>query len=64
MQIAKKVGERLLKGGIKSEEFDQLSTYVQEDILRELVSRGVTASAQTSEARRRELLNRMTQSDE
>jgi len=59
MQNAKKVGQRLLKGGMKSEEFDQLSTYLQEDILRELMSRGVTASSDNAEARRRELLDRM-----
>jgi len=58
MKSAKKVGQRLLKGGMKAEEFDQLSTYVQEDILRELMSRGVNA-AQATEDRRRELLNRM-----
>lgn len=60
MQAAKKVGQRLLKSGIKAEEFDQLSTFIQEDILRELMSRGVTASAQV-EDRRRELLDRMKQ---
>lgn len=64
MQDAKKVGVRLLKSGIKSDEFDQLSTYVQEDILRELMSRGVTAHVQSSEARRLELLERMTKKND
>jgi len=63
MQNAKKVGQRLLKTGMKSEEFDQLSTYLQEDILRELMARGVTASAQATEDRRRQLLDRMKQND-
>lgn len=59
MQAAKKVGQRLLKSGLKAEEFDQLSTFIQEDILRELMARGVTASTQAAEDRRRELLDRM-----
>jgi len=59
LQTAKKVATRLLKSGIKAEEFDQLSTYLQEDILRELISRGATASA-NAEDRRRELLERMS----
>jgi len=63
LQSAKKIATRLLKSGLKSEEFDQLSTYVQEDILRELLSRGVTASTQASEDRRQELLNRMKKND-
>ena len=64
MESAKKVGQRMLKGGIKSEEFDQLSTYLQEDILRELMSRGVTASANSAEDRRQELLARMNKKTE
>lgn len=59
MQTAKKLAGRLLKSGLKSEEFDQLSTYLQEDMLRELLSRGVTASTQATENRRVELLARM-----
>ena len=59
MKSAKKVGERLLKSGLKSEEFDQLSTYLQEDILHELMARGVTGNTRASEDRRRELLDRM-----
>ena len=61
MESAKQVGQRLMKSGLKSEEFDQLSTYLQEDILRELMSRGTTAStANAAEGRRQELINRMT----
>jgi len=63
MQTAKKVGERLLKSGLKAEEFDSLSTYVQEDIMRELLSRGATASAQ-AEARRKELIARMNKKND
>jgi hypothetical protein len=55
---AKKTAQRLLKSGLKSEEFDQLSTFLQEDILRELVSRAAVATAASTEARRRELLNK------
>jgi hypothetical protein len=60
IQTAKKLGQRLLKSGLKPEEFDQLSTFIQEDILRALVARGVTASQDNSEERRQELLARMT----
>lgn len=59
LQSAKKVATRLLKSGMKSEEFDQLSTYLQEDILRELLSRGVTANTKATEDRRQQLLDRM-----
>lgn len=58
LESAKKVATRLLKSGLKADEFDGLSTYLQEDILRELMGRGVQASSQT-EDRRRELLDRM-----
>lgn len=65
MQNAKKLGERLLKGGLKSEEFDQLNTYVQEDILHSLMHLGVTASdAKSSEDRRQELLDRMSKQND
>lgn len=53
---AKKLAARLLKGGVKSEEFDSLSTYLQEGVLHELMSRGASAS---TESRRQQLLNRM-----
>ena len=59
LQSAKKIASRLLKSGLKSEEFDTLSTYVQEDILRELLSRGATATSTQAEDRRQELLARM-----
>ena len=59
MEKAKKLAERLLASGLSSEEFNDLSTYIQGDVLHELMSRGVTASTQATEARRRELLDRM-----
>jgi hypothetical protein len=62
LQSAKKIASRLLKSGMKSEEFDQLSTYVQEYILRELLSRGATASTQ-AEDRRQELLARINKNN-
>jgi hypothetical protein len=61
LKTAKKVATRLLKSGLKAEEFDQMSTYVQEDILRELVSRGVNATATD---RRRELLDRLSRKED
>jgi len=59
MGTAKKTAQRLLKSGLKSDEFDQLSTFLQEDILRELVARSGAMATVASEDRRRELLNRL-----
>ena len=56
---AKKLATRLLKAGVKAEEFDALSTYIQEAILYELVQRTATASSSQTEDRRRELIDRM-----
>lgn len=56
---AKKIASRLLKSGVKAEEFDALSTYIQEAILYELMQRVATASSTQAEDRRRELLDRM-----
>ncbi len=54
---AKNVANRLLSSGIKADEFEQLSSNVQETILRELMMRGTTASL---DDRRRELINRLS----
>jgi len=59
LDSARKLAGRLLKNGIKAEEFDQLSTFVQQDILRELLSQSAIATVST-EDRRRELLNRLS----
>lgn len=59
LNSAKKIASRLLKSGVKAEEFDALSTYIQEAILYELMQRASTASSTQAEDRRRELLNRM-----
>lgn len=58
LKVAKKLATRLLDSGLTAEEFDQLSTYLQEDILRELMGRGATATK--AEDRRLELLQRLT----
>lgn len=55
LDSAKKLAGRLLKSGLKAEEFDQLSTFLQQDILSDLMSRMSTKA----EDRRRELLDRM-----
>lgn len=57
-ELAKKTAQKLLKNGLKAEEFDQLSTFLQEDILRDLVSRKVSTQASV-ENRRLELLERL-----
>jgi hypothetical protein len=56
---AKKTAQRLLKSGLKADEFDKLSTFLQEDILRELVARAGALGTVASEDRRRELLNKL-----
>lgn len=60
MQSAKQLATRLLSGGVTSAEFDKLSTYIQQDILGELLSSGITASTQATEDRRRQLLDKMS----
>lgn len=57
---AKKMASALTTNGITAEDFDQLSTYIQEDILRELLMRTAVASTTSAaEDRRQELLKRM-----
>lgn len=63
LKAAKKLAARLLKSGLKGEEFDQLHTFLQEDILRELMHKGTTAENASAADRRRELLDRMTKND-
>jgi len=57
LKTAKKVATQLLNSGLTSEEFDQLSTFLQEGILREIIGRGATASR--AEDRRLELINKL-----
>ncbi len=59
LKKAKDLANRLMKSGISGKEFDALSTYVQEDILYDLMSKNITAT-KSVEARRRELLERMS----
>jgi hypothetical protein len=59
---AKKMAQTLLKKGLSAEQFDALSTYLQSDILRELLYNQSTATAEASvEDRRRALLDRLKQ---
>lgn len=60
LSSAIKIGGRLLKSGVSAEEFDALSTFLQEDTLRELMQKGTTAQ---SMSRRQELLERMNRKD-
>lgn len=55
---AKKMASTLLKKGLSADEFDALSTYLQNDILRELLFCQNSVNAST-EDRRRELLTRL-----
>lgn len=57
LETAMKVGDRLTKKGLTADEFQGLMTFIQEDILRELLFMGVTASA---DERRLELLARLS----
>lgn len=57
VQEAKKLAEQLLSKGLKAAEFDGLSTYIQENIMHELLSKTSSASAQVD--RRQELLERL-----
>jgi hypothetical protein len=57
LKKSKELAARLLKGGLTGDEFDMLSTYVQEDIMHELLHKG--AAAVQAEDRRRELLDKL-----
>lgn len=48
LKVAQKVAKRLTKDGVTSEEFNALFGFLQEDILRELLTQGVTASKRTT----------------
>jgi hypothetical protein len=59
LMAAKKLATRLMKKGLSGEDFNALTTYMQENILREmLVSEQDSADAQL-ESRRQELLERL-----
>lgn len=55
VQIARTLCQRLLQSGLSGDEFDKLSTFVQGDILSELMAPKTSASDQ----RRKELISRM-----
>ncbi len=50
LKVAMKVAQRLSKDGLTGEEFNSLIGFLQEDILRELLMNGVTASTRRNEA--------------
>lgn len=56
VQNAKKMASTLLKKGLTAEQFDVLGTYLQSDIMRELLHN--QHSSATASVRRQELLNR------
>lgn len=61
MVAAKDLANKLLNSGISAEEFDTLSTYVQSDILKEMIQNGSSAKGSNCEtdSRRRTLIDRM-----
>jgi hypothetical protein len=57
---AMKVAKRLMNKGLSAEEFEGLVSFLQEDVLRALLSQGVTASSRDDDTdRRQELINRL-----
>jgi hypothetical protein len=60
---AKKMAQTLLKKGLTSEQFDTLSTYLQSDILREMLMSDASTASASVEDRRRELLERLNKKD-
>ena len=63
LQNAKKLAGTLMKKGVAPDQFDCLSTYLQSDILRELLYNQSNTSAASTEDRRRELLGRLNKKD-
>jgi len=63
LSTAKDMASRLLKEGISAEEFDVLSTYLQSDILREMLYNEANVASASIEDRRRELINRLNKKD-
>lgn len=60
LQNAKKLANTLMKKGVSPEQFDSLHTYLQSDILRELIYQEQNCNATASiEDRRRALLDRL-----
>lgn len=60
---AKELAGRLLEDGLSSEEFHVLNTYLQSDILRELLYNQSNAAEASSDDRRKELLGRLNKKD-
>jgi hypothetical protein len=61
LKIAKKVATRLSKDGLSGEEFDKLNSYLQEDVLRDLMYNGTIASMIAD--RRQELLSQLSRGE-
>lgn len=64
LESAMKVASRLLKKGLSPDEFNGLVSFLQEDILRELLMSGCVANTPETEARRLELLSRLGSKNE
>lgn len=58
---AKQIANKLTKKGLSSDDFSLLSTYLQSDILRELIFNESMATDASYELRRRELLDRLNE---
>ena len=59
IQEMKKMAGALMKKGLTSEQFDALSTYLQSNILSEIMYNSANATSASAEDRRRALLDRL-----
>lgn len=59
LETAMKVASRLVKKGLSADEFNSLISFLQEDVLRELLMLGAVADTSETESRRQELLERL-----
>lgn len=63
IQEMKKMAATLMKKGLTSEQFDALSTYLQSNILSEIMYNSANAASASTEDRRKELLERLNKKD-
>lgn len=59
LQHAKKLASTLMKKGVSPEQFESLHTYLQSDVLRELIYQEKSNASASNEDRRRALLDRL-----
>jgi len=64
LETAMKVASRLLKKGLTPDEFNGLVSFLQEDVLRELLMSGCFAETSDALVRRQELLARLGNKNE